>query len=150
MKYNAQVEISRPEVELSPSIALLDVERLSKAASAEIEFGAVKGGCCAQSLRASIRKGKVTAIYAEPCAESKPASPEVARLIKAALSKVTGPDGPPKWKPVPVAEFLQEAVNLSGNAWVCIRICIFGYCLFCCSYLTSRAFCRISEQVAEL
>lgn len=144
IQYPAQVQISSPEFDFSPSLAHLDVERLSKAASTEIEVGSVKSNCGRQTLRAFIRKGKVTALYADPCADSKPASPDQVRLIKAALSKVAGPNGPPKWKPVPVAYFLQNAERLTINGWICIKICIFGHCLFCCAYLTTRSFCRIS------
>ena len=36
MQYPARVEISQPELELSPSLAHLDVARLAKAASAEL------------------------------------------------------------------------------------------------------------------
>lgn len=135
MQYPVQVEISRPELELSPSLSHLDVAQLSKAASAEIEIGSIKSDCCRQRVRASIRKGKVTALYAEPCAASRPPSADLAKLVKAARRKATGQDKPPKWKPMPVADFLQNVSALSGDAWGCVRICILGFCFLCCSHL---------------
>ena len=141
IQYPVQVEISHPELEISPSLAHLDVARLSKAASTEIEVGSVKSDCCRQIMRASIRNGKVTVLYAEPCGHSKPASPKLVRLINAARIRASGPGGMPKWKPVPVAEFLPNAARMSVDAWVCIKICVFGYCIMCCAHATTRSFC---------
>jgi hypothetical protein len=149
MQYPARVEISQPELELSPSLAHLDVARLAKAASAELEVGFVNSGCCRQALRASIRKGKVTALYAESCRDGKPASPELAKLIHAARRRVMGPKAQPKWQPVPVADFLENVALLSVDAWVCIKFCLFGHCFMCCAHATSRSFCIPAVAVAS-
>jgi hypothetical protein len=73
-----------------------------------------------------------TKVGLEPCSGQVRPTPEVSKLIQTAASKLGPRQNNPKQLPVPVQEFLADAEALVIVVWGCIKICIFGYCLFCC------------------
>jgi hypothetical protein len=130
------VTVSKPQFELLASIKELDLAKLAKAARADIEIGYVKGDCCQQLVRATIRKGMVTGLVVDPCSDRKPerAPPELIRLLKTAKRRIGGSKRPPKF-PMPVASFMSNARIISVDTITCIQICIFGWCIQCCEAL---------------
>lgn len=133
-RFPVDVEVYRPEFEPLGSLAHLDVEKLSRAAHAEIELGYVKTGCCPLLVRAVVRKGKVTEIRAASSAEGKPesASPGLERVLEEARRRMGGGKGRPPRLPVPVAVFMQNLGDISTETITCISICFFEHCLICC------------------
>jgi hypothetical protein len=77
----------------------------------------------------------VTDLVVEPCSaeETEPASPELVRLFNIAREHVSSPEGEPFRPPVPVADFMANAVAMGLRWFVCIEICMFGHCFRCCS-----------------
>jgi hypothetical protein len=134
-KHTVPIEVRRAEFELLASVALLDGAKLARAARAKIELGYFKTDCCRNLVRAIVEKGMVVKLTVEPCSDhkSRPASAELVRLLDLARQHVTPPNGRPFSHPVPVAEFMREAGDITIQTITCVQICIFGRCWVCCS-----------------
>ena len=97
-----------------------------------MELGSFQAGCCQRHVRAVIRQGKVVDFKVEGCSTTKPPTPEIARLLKAAQKHLSGSATPTKFRPVPVADFFRNVGSTGIEIFFCIEICIFGRCLLCC------------------
>jgi hypothetical protein len=134
-KHSLDVEVYRSRFELLESVRHLDIDGLARAAGAEIELGHVAAGCCKRLARAEVRKGMVTRILLEPCAERPriKKTPELTRLVNLAVRRAAG-----KRRrlplPLPVRDFLSSAREVLEETIICIHICILGHCLWCCFY----------------
>ena len=138
------VEVFGPSFQLSPSLRFMNVDALSKAASAEVPIGEVDGGCCQHTVYATIRKGMVTGIRAEECpkedrmALTREYAAVVAQAMKRLQAQRRGGDG--RKLPMPVATFFGStavARAVSVDVLVCVRICILGFCSTCCRVTTT-------------
>src|SRR5690242_14036586 len=90
-----KVEVHKPTFELLQSARLLDFAKLQRTARAEIEIGYVRTRSCRQLVRATLRKGMVTGLVLEPCAELQRVeiTPEIARVLKAARRRAASKGG---------------------------------------------------------
>ena len=71
-RYPMRVEVRRPKFVRSASLAYIDAARVARAACAEFEVGHFDAGCCRKAVLAVVRRGMVTALRVEACAECKP------------------------------------------------------------------------------
>lgn len=129
------VKIEIREAQLTPleSLKHLDVAKLKKAARAEVELGHIEGGCCSQLVRAVIRKGMVTDIAIDQCPDAAKVTPDLARLLNKARRKAKAAlGGRTDSLPMPVETFFAN-VALSIKTLVCHQICLFGWCITCCT-----------------
>ena len=138
-RYLIRVEVRRPKFERSASLAYIDIAKLAHAARAEFEVGHVEAGCCQKTVLAVVRRGMVTALRAEGCAQCKPArlTPELRAMLKAARRRIgRRRDGP--FRPMSVAQFIGGAAELiiMGECHEYCIITILGYdlCVFCCDF----------------
>lgn len=116
------------------AVTYLDISKLRKSARTQVELGYIEGSCCSQLVRAVVRKGMVTDIAIEHCpdaARKKPA-PDLVKLLNVARRKAKAARGPTVSFPMPVETFFAN-VALSIKSLVCYQICLFGYCLTCCT-----------------
>ena len=134
-KHLVEVKARLLDFQLSPSLKYLDADALSRVTKAKIDVGFYKGGCCNRHVLAVIEAGMVTKLEMDPCHESKPATPELSAMIKAALKRA-GRSGSAKWRPIPVKEFLSQSeamvVFTTANGTVCVVICIIDWCVLSC------------------
>ena len=133
--------VRRPTFKLFKNIEYLDTARLSKG-SHTIELGKFEGGSCDCAVTAEISNGMIKKLNYPKCENATQISPKLARKLKAA-SKRLNPNGPPKWKDIPVAELSRSAgarrniivvVTTSGD---CYEVCIdpgtgLQTCWICC------------------
>ena len=129
-RYPIRVEVRRPKFERSVSLAHIDVAKLSRASRAEFEVGHFETGCCRKAVLAVVRRGMVTALRVEPCAQCKPVrlTPELQAVLKVARRRIgRRRDGP--FRPMSVARFMSQAAGLVAD---CYWICIYRFCLYCC------------------
>jgi hypothetical protein len=144
-RYPSLVEVRRPRFKRSGLLAHLDVAKLTRATRAELEVGHFEGGCCRKIVLAVVRRGIVTALRLEGCAECKPVrlTPELKAVLKIAGRRIgRGRDRP--FRPMPVSQFIGRAADLiieGGCSEFCI-ITILGYslCVICCKWNGAR-FC---------
>ena len=131
----ARIDVRQAEFELLGSVPYLDLDKLAGAARAEIELGYFKSDSCRHFVRAIVEEGMVTDLVVEPCPEDEPqlASPELVRLFNIARERVTSPGSESFQPPVPVADFMPNAVAMAIRIIVCIEICMFQFCYTCCS-----------------
>ena len=107
VKFRATVTIQPAKFEVSPSVRYLDIAKLSKAASAEIEIGHYQVDRVRRAVYAVISDGVVREVKVEGCSDCQPPSPELARALKTA-ERQFGPRR--KWTPVPAAKFFAEDI----------------------------------------
>ena len=130
-----KIEIRQAVITPLKSVAHLDIGKLERAARAEVELGYIEGGCCRQMVRAIVRKGMVTDLKVERCPEStsRRASPELVKLLKVAQRRAKAAVGRRgSALPTPVAAFLGN-LALSVKGLSCFEICLFGWCIACCT-----------------
>ena len=135
-RHSTRIEVRRPQFRLLAAVRQLDVDRLARAARAEIEVGYYEASCCRQLVKAIVRNGKVTELTGEPCSNGKPGRPhgELLRVLNAAGRRLAS-DGPPPRLPMPVATFLGSAARITIRWTECVEICIFqGFCFVCCRH----------------
>ena len=134
------IEVFRPELTLLPSFRFLDIEALSRAASADIPIGEIAGGCCGLAIHAQVRRGKVIGLRAQGCAGEASSIPRDHRkLIAAAIDRVSFGRRRRASLPMPAADFFRNAAvarQTSIDVLVCVRICILGFCTTCCRVVT--------------
>lgn len=143
-KYPVKVEVYRPDFELFASVRYLDIAKLAKAASAQIEIGYLKNACGMQMVRAAIKNGRVTGLKIDLCSEGKERLPaELVRILDVARRKVSRPDKNPPRFPIPVAAFARRAADISTDTIVlsCVSICIYGSCILYCKDETGQWYC---------
>lgn len=152
-RYPALVEVRRPKFQRSASLAYLDVAKSARAARAEFEVGHFEAGCCRKTVLAVVRRGMVTALRVEGCAQCKPVrlTPELRAVLKIARRRIgRRRDGP--FRPMPVAQFIGVAESIIVGQ--CHEICfitIWGYelCVFCCDS-PGRPWCSIVIRSTSL
>lgn len=135
IKLNVDLEVTIEAAKFEPSANLdhIDVGRLSKK-RAKIEAGEFIGDCCSTKVYGLAEGGIVRKIEFSKCKGSK----RPPKFLEAPLAKAMAAIKPPgggSFKPMPVAEFIRAArrrfidIIIDG---VCIYICIFDRCYFCC------------------
>jgi hypothetical protein len=134
-RHSSIIEIGACPIGLAPSLKYLDAAKLEKVHRAEIEVGAIEGGCCNRIVRATVEKGLVTSIKVDGCGDHKddePLHPEVQKLLKAAAREIRKRRrGKPAALPTPVKAFLARPEALI--TLVCYCVCVFGrICYLCC------------------
>jgi hypothetical protein len=133
------------------SVGALDFDLLSRARHAVVELGQFKGDCCNRTVRATIRRGQVTAVSVDPCADGEvKLAPDMARFLAAGHRKLVRSMPPGPRLPMPVARFFRR-VNDTGPvividlSVVCMHTCvdILGtrVCTVCCITLKGEVFC---------
>ena len=149
-RYPIRVEVRRPKFERSASLAYLDLAKLARAARAELEVGHFETVCCRKPVLAVIRRGVVTDLRVQACAECKPVrlTPERQALLRLARRRIGGRrEG--RFRPMPVAQFINgpAALPFLGECHEICFITIFGYdiCWFCCD-VGGRPDCSIIIQ----
>jgi hypothetical protein len=146
-RYPVRVEVRRPKFERSASLAYIDVAKLGRAARAEFEVGYFEAGRCRKTVLAVVRRGVVTALRVEACAECKPVrlTPERQALLRLARRRIRGRRDV-RFRPMPVAQFLSGTAELPllGECHEICFITIWGYdvCWFCCD-VGGRSYCSI-------
>lgn len=135
-RYPIRVEVRRPKFERAASLAYIDVAKLARAARAEFELGHLEAGCCRKAVLGVVRRGMVTALRVEACAQCKPVrlTPELQAMLKVAQRRI-GRRGDKPWRPMSVVQFMSGTAEIVVT---CREICItvWGYrlCLFCCRF----------------
>ncbi|MBC7926370.1 MAG: hypothetical protein H7039_12000 [Bryobacteraceae bacterium] len=143
-RHPARIEASRAEFEPLASLTHLDIPKLSRASRATIEIGSFKTDCCTQFVRAIVRRGMVTELVVEPCSDDKvkPPNAELVRLIDIARKRLARPGAKPLRDPIPVAEFMKNAMAITVDTITCVRICFLGICFVCCTTInTDQYYC---------
>jgi hypothetical protein len=145
--HTVKVEVSEVHFEMSDTLAYVDAERLAQADRVRIPFGTMVTDCCRNLVHVVVEKGMVTGVEVERDEESEvdraEVDPETLEFMRAASAAIDRP--PPAGKlPVPFSE-LVASPRIGFEWWTCFRICIFGYCLFCCYGDTAGpwGFCEI-------
>lgn len=139
-----EIQVHHPEFEVSSSVQFLDADKLSTGRH-RIEIGKFKDGCCGRAAFAIIDDGRVVEIETEACEDAKgTATEEEAALFQLAMDKLALPDHDPQ----PVQTFLANLnvgmpppIGVSG----CIKICLLGYCVTCCSSPADGLSCSLTR-----
>jgi len=116
-RHPVRVEVRRPKFERSASLAYIDVAKLARAARAEFEVGHFEVGRCRRTVVAVVRRGVVTALRVEACAQCQPVrlTPERQALLKLARRRI-GQRRAERFRPMPVAQFMRGAAQAAiGN-----------------------------------
>ena len=142
LRQNVAVEVTEAPFHTFDSVRQLDVARLSRAAKARFEVGYFETECCRQAVHAIVKKGMVTELELEPCKSPVRMTPELEKLLKAGAKKLASGRRGSSPLPVPVSEFLADPVGLTIQIKGCIKICIFGYCVWCCFTSSPRWWSR--------
>ncbi len=136
-EYLTQIGAQRAEFVLLASVAHLDLDKLAEVTHIEIELGyyTTVDSDCRHFVRAVIEEGMVTGLLMKPCSteETERATPEFERLLDIARDHVAPPEGEPFQPPMPVADFMPNAARISTRTMVCIEVCFFNVCRYCCS-----------------
>ena len=135
-RYPIRVEVRRPEFERSPSLAYVDAAKLARATRAEFEAGHFGTGRCRTAVLAVVRRGMVTALRVESCAERKPVrlTPELQTLLNVARRRI-GRHRDRPFRPTSVAKFMSgvaETIIVEGCHEICITVWGYEICLVCC------------------
>jgi len=138
-RYPIRVEVRRPKFERSASLAYIDIAKLARAARAEFEVGHFGAGRCRTTVLAVVRRGMVTALRVEACAECKPVrlTPELQTMLNVVRRRI-GRHLDRPFRPMSVAQFMSgvaETIVEGGCHEICI-ITVLGHdiCLICCKF----------------
>lgn len=131
-QHSAPVRVKRLKIQRAPSLKYLDVEKLSRAASAEFDYGYVEVNGKKSAVRAVVRKGMVVSLKHEECSgcEKVSMSKELKTLL-AAVRRRLGPGGGGTSRPEPVAVFLQQQKPERSE---CVLVCWWFACFICCGF----------------
>lgn len=142
-KHPVEVRVTQLPIKPFASLRNLDVEKLSRAKSAEVELGLIKSSCCERIARAIIRNGQVTAVRVDPCSEKQSTLPKEFKQVLAVARKKTAAKRKPSDRfPVPVKKFLtQSQLAIDVTKITCYRICLFGWCIDCCEHVGGGWLC---------
>ncbi|HET9001670.1 MAG TPA: hypothetical protein VFP86_18660 [bacterium] len=150
-RYPIRVEVRRPKFARSASLAYIDVAKLARAARAEFEVGHFEAGCCRKAVLAVVRRGMVTALRVEACAECKPVrlTPELQAMINAARRRM-GRRRERPFRPMTVVQFMgvAELIITATCSQHCITVWGHVICLFCCDFPSGRRECSITISEA--
>ena len=116
-RHPVRVEVRRPKFERSASLAYIDVDKLGRAARAEFAVGYFEVGRCRRTVVAVVRRGVVTALRVEACAQCTPVrlTPERQALLKLARRRI-GQGRAERFRPMPVTQFMRGLSEpRSGN-----------------------------------
>jgi hypothetical protein len=135
-----KITVHRPELELSPSLAHLDLEALSRAPRAEFEVGYIQTGdcrCCRRHVLAVVRRGMVVDFRVDACDDRDAVSPtpELVRVIRLARRRVAKRGARAPRLPIPVRVFVSQAALVTIGILFCFQFCMFGFCVNCCQRL---------------
>src|SRR5262249_10559367 len=137
ISHTLRIERVRPVFTPLASLSQLDLVKLTRRARAEIELGHLSSGRCRQLVRATVRKGMVTRIDIDSCADRRPrlAPPELRRVIRRAQRMVARRVGPTMDRPIPIATFLPRVARQLIETIMCYKICFYGpwACIYCCT-----------------
>jgi hypothetical protein len=146
-RYPVRVDVRRPKFERSASLAYIDVAKLARAARAEFEVGHFEAGCCRKAVLAVVRRGRVTALRVEACAQCKSVrmTPELQAMLNAAHRQSGHRERP--FRPMPVGQFISGVAELIIEVpGTCSEFCLtvggYGVCFVCCGSGSYR-FCFI-------
>jgi hypothetical protein len=145
-RYPIRVDVRRPKFERSASLAYVDVAKLARAARAEFEVGHFEASCCRKTVLAVVRRGMVTALRVEACAECKPVrlTSELQAMLNVAQRRIgRRREGP--FRPMSVAQVMSRTAEtiIEGTcSESCWTIGGYGFCVVCCGFGSSR-FCFI-------
>ena len=145
-RYPIRVEVRRPRFERSVSLAYIDVAKLARVARAEFEVGHFEAGCCRKAVLAVVRRGTVTALRVEACAQCTPVrmTPELQAMLKTA-QRAMGRHRNRPFRPMSVAQFMSgvaETIVEGTCSEFCLTIGGYGVCFVCCGFGSTR-FCFI-------
>jgi hypothetical protein len=106
------------------------------AGRAEIEVGYVDTRRRRQIVRATVRKGMVTKLVLEPCADQEriKITPDIARVLKEARRQIMGRGRRSPRFPMPLEQFMSDVGTALDETIICVHICIWHYCIDCCFY----------------
>jgi hypothetical protein len=132
--HTVKVEASETRFVSLETVGYLDPERLSHVDRARVPVGEVVTDCCRRLVHVIVENGMVTGIEIDQDEDAEPdqpdVDPEILEFVKAAGAAL-GRESPAGKLPIPFSE-LSANPSLVTEWWTCFRICIFGYCLFCC------------------
>jgi hypothetical protein len=138
LQYPIRVEVRRPKLERSASLAYFDAAKLTRAARAEFEVGYFESGCCRQAVLAVVRRGMVTALRVEACTQHKPIrlTPELQTMLSNARRQI-GRHRDRPFRPMSVAQFMgkggvAETIIEEGCYEFCITVWGYEVCVVCC------------------
>jgi hypothetical protein len=136
---NIPIEVRPVNLKKVPSLDYLDVQKLSKAAKAQFEYGTFTVGKAKRTVNALVKKGMVVGLEIAGCDDCR--NDELPPSLKKVFERVAAQvnRNPVSTEPVPVAEFLQQAPPIGRSH--CTLFCIFGYCFICCSCCSLTIFC---------
>jgi len=134
VKQKLAIEVRQAPFKTFESIRHLDIARLERAAHARFEVGQFEAGCCHRTVHAIVRKGKVTKLEVEPCGKPARVTPELKKAIQAARKAFAARHGGSTRLPIAVGRFVGNARGLTIEVFGCFQICIFGWCLLCCTW----------------
>jgi hypothetical protein len=129
-----RVTVKKAEFVYLTTLRYLDHTRLNKGTH-RIEVGYLKTPCGKRMVTARVTRGTITGVEIEPCTEAKPATPEVGKLLTAALKK-SGAGGK-AFLPIPFADFAAGRID-AGAHFPCVWIIVEtpgvqqGTAFFCC------------------
>jgi len=126
-EHSIKIEVRRIKLHRSGTLEYLDLEKLSRASTAEFEVGHIKEGKTHRAVLAVVKKGMVIGLRMEDCPQCRSAdlTPELLSLFNEARRRLEPSNLPPS-RPVPVREF---SVDLHLD---CFIFCLFGICILCC------------------
>jgi hypothetical protein len=132
--HKMRIEKVRPTFTPLASISQLDLKKVAAKSKTDIELGYLSSGLCRQMVRASVKKGIVTGIRLEPCTSKKTQrpSPEILQLVRKA-QRAVGRTGPSTPLPIAIDRFLPQAARIIIETITCFRICVFYWCIYCCT-----------------
>jgi hypothetical protein len=136
---NIPIEVRPVKIKKAPSLAYLDVLKLSRAGKAQFEYGTFTVGKATRTVNALVKKGKVVGLEIADCDDCRndELPPALKKVFERVVRQVNPKPGSPA--PVPVAVFLQEEPPIEVSH--CTLFCIFGYCFICCSCCSLTLFC---------
>ena len=144
-RYPIRVEVRRPKFERAASLAYIDIAKLARTARAEFELGHLEAGCCRKAVLGVLRRGMVTALRVEACAQCKPVrlTPELQAMLKVAQRRI-GRRGDKPWRPMSVVQFMRVVYLWVDCRVFCVTIWGHRVCVVCCK-VGGRWSCTISS-----
>jgi hypothetical protein len=134
--HSLKFEVHRSKFMALDSARHLDLDKLGRVASSEIELGYLEGGCCQRLVSAILRKGMVTKLELSPCADRPPMkiSADLAGLLKTAGHRVRPKARRGPRLPLPIRDFMSNLQTVAEETIYCIHLCFLGHCIWCCFY----------------
>jgi hypothetical protein len=133
--YTVRVERVRPQFTRFGALAQVDVERLSRAATFDIEVGYLSSGNCRQLVRAIGRRGIVTRLEVDPCVRraGQRAPRDLVELVRKAHRVAVRRARSRPFSPIPIRRFRSQVARIVIETITCFRICLGDFCIYCCT-----------------